>query len=50
MQTFLRQELAAAMKEQRPLRLPVNDPLLGSLYQELNGKTITQVPSHQGVR
>jgi hypothetical protein len=45
-QTQLRQEVTMAMQEQRPIQLPVKDPLLATFYQELNGKYLT--PSRNG--
>ena len=52
-QGYLHQEIAAAVAEQRPLRLPP-DPLVAPLFQELQGKIIAQpsyrVTRHEGVQ
>ena len=39
-QALLHQEIQTAMAQQRPLRLPT-DPLLGPIYQELQGKIVS---------
>ena len=44
-QRLLRQEIRAAIADNRPIRLP-KDPLLDPFYEELNGNSITQPQSH----